>query len=169
MSIEEQKQNDVKVQKTQEVTLQEKDNKVSEVINDFERLDPEQRERVIMTIQRQEAYMGPIPRPEDFEKYEQTLPGAADRILSMAERQALHRQKLEEKVIYSEIKDSRKGQIFGFIIAMSVILGGFYLIGIGKDAFGIVAIVSALASLVGVFVYGKKTDKKELEEKKIAD
>lgn len=171
MNIEEQKSNTSNIHDLQENALSENsskidDNEVSEVINDFERLNPEQQERVIMTVQRQEAYMGPIPRPEDFEKYERILPGAADRILSMAEKQALHRQRLEEKAIFSGIKDSRIGQYLSFIIAMSVIFGGFFLVGIGKDAYGIVAIISALASLVGVFVYGKRSDKKELEEKR---
>lgn len=33
------------------------------------------------------TFSGPLPRPEDFEKYNQIEPGAADRILSMAEKE----------------------------------------------------------------------------------
>ncbi len=33
------------------------------------------------------AFSGPLPRPEDFEKYNEILPGAADRILNMAEKE----------------------------------------------------------------------------------
>ena len=33
------------------------------------------------------AFSGPLPNPEAFEKYDQALPGAADRILRMAENE----------------------------------------------------------------------------------
>ena len=36
--------------------------------------------------------IAPLPPPEEFAKYEEILTGAADRILSIAERQAGHRQ-----------------------------------------------------------------------------
>ena len=48
---------------------------------------------------------------------------------------------------------------------MTAILGGIWLISIGKETTGLVAIVTAIASLVGVFVYGKSEQKKELEKK----
>ncbi len=35
----------------------------------------------------EKTFSGPIPPPEDFEKYNLTLPGAADRIVSMAEKE----------------------------------------------------------------------------------
>lgn len=41
--------------------------------------------RVLQVIEHRESYKGPIPRPDDFENYERILPGAADRILKMAE------------------------------------------------------------------------------------
>ncbi|MFQ7172706.1 MAG: DUF2335 domain-containing protein [Thomasclavelia ramosa] len=45
------------------------------------------------------SYSGPIPHPSDFEQYERVLPGAADRILTMAENQSAHRQTLEKAAI----------------------------------------------------------------------
>ena len=42
------------------------------------------------------ALSGPLPPPEMLAQYEEILPGAAERILSMAERQAEHRQKMEQ-------------------------------------------------------------------------
>lgn len=64
-------------------------------------------------------YTGPIPSASELEKYNQVLPGLAERIMKMAEIQSAHRQELEKKVIDSNIKGSKKGQIFGFIIGMS--------------------------------------------------
>ncbi len=44
-----------------------------------------------------ELYAGPLPHPEILEKFEQILPGSADRILKQAEAQTLHRIELEKK------------------------------------------------------------------------
>lgn len=42
-----------------------------------------------MKVQRsvETQFAGPLPRPEHFEGYDRTLPGAAERILAMAERE----------------------------------------------------------------------------------
>jgi hypothetical protein len=48
-------------------------------------------------------FSGPLPHPEDLAKYEQVLPGSADRIISMAEQQAEHRRNLEKSVILSNV------------------------------------------------------------------
>jgi hypothetical protein len=48
---------------------------------------------------------------------------------------------------------------------MTAILGGIYLITLGKDAQGLSAIISSLTALTAVFFYGKKKETKELREK----
>lgn len=41
---------------------------------------------IAQIVERQSTvHSGPLPAPADFEKYDKTLPGAAERILSMAE------------------------------------------------------------------------------------
>ncbi|MDR1100263.1 MAG: DUF2335 domain-containing protein [Treponema sp.] len=36
-------------------------------------------------------YSGPLPTSREFQGYEQVLPGAADRILAIAEKESEHR------------------------------------------------------------------------------
>ena len=48
---------------------------------------------------------------------------------------------------------------------MTTILGGLFLIYEGKNISGVISVVLALASLVGIFIYGKKTQEKELQSK----
>jgi len=64
------------------------------------------------------AYHGPLPTSAEFSGYEQTLPGAADRILALAEKEAEHRRKNDDKLLEESISLSRKGQMFAFIIAL---------------------------------------------------
>jgi len=96
-------------------------------------------------------------------KYEDFLPGSADRIISMAERQSAHRQSMESKVVSSGCANERIGMIFGFIICLAAIFSGLYLILHGKNSSGIAAILVALASPAGVFIYGKSQQKKDLQ------
>jgi uncharacterized membrane protein len=110
-------------------------------------------------------YSGPLPPPEDLAKYEQILSGSADRIIRMAEQQATHRQHLEAVAIGSNATTQKWGLACAFIIAMSAICGGIWLSLRGMSGAGLTAIIGALAALVGVFVYGKSEQKKELAEK----
>jgi len=48
---------------------------------------------------------------------------------------------------------------------MTVIIGGIWLIHDGKNAAGLASVLSSLAALVGVFLYSKREQKKDLEKK----
>lgn len=106
-------------------------------------------------------YEGPLPLPAHLEKYEAVLPGAAERIMAMAEKQSDHRRGLETKVVNSDIANSRLGLIFGFIIAMLGISGGVFLINNGKIVEGSIFSGLTVVSLVGAFVYGSQQRRKE--------
>jgi len=74
-----------------------------------------------VTVQtRAESFSGPLPPPVVLKQYDEIVPGAAERILSMAESQSQHRQQLERSVIESDIKNSRLGLHYG-------LSGGFCL------------------------------------------
>ena len=83
----------------------------------------------------------------------------------MAESQHTHRQELEKHVIKSNVAAQKLGTILGFVVAMTVVLGGMFLVYEGKNGAGLAAILTALASLVGVFVYSKHEQQKELAKK----
>lgn len=108
------------------------------------------------------SYQGPLPPPELFAQYEQILPGAADRILSMAERQSQHRQTKELKQVNAESRDSLLGIISAFIISIITIISGVYVIMNGHAVSGTILGTTGLVSLVSVFIYG--TRNKQIEE-----
>ena len=72
---------------------------------------------------------------------------------------------MEEKVITSNVSSQKLGVKLGFVIAMTAMLGGIGLALAGKSVAGLTSIIGALAALVGVFVYGKKHQGRELDEK----
>jgi uncharacterized membrane protein len=85
--------------------------------------------------------------------------------MAMAERQSTHREHLERSVVEGNVQAQKLGSVFGFIVAMTAVVGGIYLISIGKSTAGLVAVIASLASLVGVFIYGKYQQAKERSQK----
>ena len=73
-------------------------------------------------------HSGPIPDPMTLERYDSLLPGAADRIIRMAEEQSAHRKEMEKIVVKSRTRDSLLGIISGFILALATIASGTYVI-----------------------------------------
>lgn len=83
----------------------------------------------------------------------------------MAKNQSEHRQELEKSVIISDIKNSKLGLYFGFIIGMTGIIAGTIIIFSGQVIAGEFLSTISLGSLVGTFVYGSQRRKKEREQK----
>lgn len=102
-------------------------------------------------------FSGPVPHPDDLARYDEILPGAADRIFAMAKKEQAHRHFKERKTL--EI--SSRGQWFGFILGIVILAVGGWLLHEGKDAAGYVALISALVALVGAFFYSRSEAKKE--------
>lgn len=112
------------------------------------------------------TYSGPIPAAEEFRKYEEILPGAADRILTMAEAQATHRQELETLAVKGGLINSRIGQITGLIFFIFLITAGTFLIFWDKDVVGLISILSSVGGALTTFFYGKRGQAKEIERKR---
>ena len=70
----------------------------------------ENKRTAVISAMQQSSYSGPLPAPEDFAKYDSVLPGAAERILKMAEENSVHRRQMERRIIYSGTRQSSIGQ-----------------------------------------------------------
>jgi uncharacterized membrane protein len=116
----------------------------------------------------QTSFSGPLPHPDILAQYNTVLPNGAERIIAMVEKQSAHREHIENCVVEGNVRSQSRGSWFGFIVSMTAIIGGTYLIAIGKNGPGLASIISSLAALVAVFFYGKHTQKKELAAKSTA-
>lgn len=102
------------------------------------------------------AYCGPLPPATEFERYENVCPGAADRIIKMAERQAAHRQEIEKAVVLASNRNSYTGIFCGLFLATLVLIAGVICILNGHDVAGTSIIGIDLIGLCATFVYGTK-------------
>lgn len=114
------------------------------------------------------SFSGPLPPPEVLARYNEVVPNGAERILAMAERQSAHRESLESRVVDGNLANQKSGSLRAFVLALTVILGGIYLMATGRDGWGFAAIIASLTSLITVFAIGRSEQRKEREEKAAA-
>ena len=82
-----------------------------------------------------QTFSGPLPPPEILAKYNSVVPNAAERIITMAETQAAHRQRIESKVIESNIRNSRLECIWGQVYLGSNL--DYFISVFGVSVFGV--------------------------------
>ena len=112
-----------------------------------------------------EHYQGPLPPPVHLADYEEICPGAADRIITMAEYQAGHRQDIERRVVKSQSINSLAGIICGFLLGLASIGFGAWIVVTGHSLEGLGTMLMGISALVGTFSYGKRANVKEIVEK----
>jgi len=120
----------------------------------------------IITLTKTVSFSGPIPPPEILEKYNKVTPNGGEKILQMAEKQLEHRIHLENYVIKEELNQSKRGQIFGFVLAIVVLLFVLVLSILGHEMVASILGGTTMIGLVAVFVIGKKLQQKDLKSKK---
>jgi hypothetical protein len=89
----------------------------------------------------------------------------AERQLTMAENQMKHRQGLESKVISTNAILSYLGLISGFVLGSGGLAAAVYLIKLGRELGGGAAFVGSLATLAGLFIYGRRKQERQLEDR----
>ncbi len=102
-----------------------------------------------------DAPTGPLPSPDAVQRYEQVLPGAADRIMKLLESQSEHRMDMETALVEGALRTERLGQVFGLSIVVVVFAVSAWLIDGGHGISGTVLGVTDLVALIAVFLRGR--------------
>jgi len=114
-------------------------------------------------------HRGPLPAPEDFKEYENILPGAADRILKMAEEVTYAKTGELSKRTDIESRNSLIGLMAAIILALLFLGMSFFMVLKGYPIAGIIGFISELGALVYTFVYGSKARYNEKRSKSKKD
>lgn len=112
-------------------------------------------EESIMTQALGECCSGSIPDAVTLKQYKEIDSYFPERIIRMAESQATHRQKMEQRIVYLDTLNSTLGMCFAFVIVMFAIGGGIYLINNGKNTLGLTSIISVIGGAALVFIGGR--------------
>ncbi len=112
------------------------------------------------------VFQGPLPPPEILAGYDRVLPGAADRIVGMAEKNQTHRHALEAKVIPAGVASERLGQIFAFLLYLATLASGTYLVSTGKDTVGVTEMLASTGTFAGLYIKAQIEKRRELRGKR---
>ncbi len=113
----------------------------------------------LATVKTEQHFQGPIPPPDLIAQYERVAPGFAERILTMAEREATARQENERR--NTEIADrdirearveTRRGQWMSFAITIAAFLTAAYCAAISQPWVAGVVAGTTLVSVVSTFL-----------------
>lgn len=104
---------------------------------------------------------GPLPDAREFARYETTLPGAADRILQLAEKQANHRMEMERAVIFGGVFQQKAGLACATTVVLATLGLTAYMASIHEGLWGLAAVLGEISAIAGAFVYSTKKNSEE--------
>jgi uncharacterized membrane protein len=104
----------------------------------------------------EEHYSGPLPHPRHLEHFEGALPGAANRILVMAEQEQAQRHNWETRELRSSIFTERMGLLGGILVAVGLIAGAVICAYVGATAIGIALVAASGVSMVPAIIKGRE-------------
>ncbi|MCL1967585.1 MAG: DUF2335 domain-containing protein [Fibromonadales bacterium] len=117
--------------------------------------------RLVVGVSVGESFSGPIPPPKILKGYNEAIENGAERVVAMAEKQSSHRIQLEDYAVREELKQSRIGQIFGFVLGLVGLLLATTLALLGHEAIAGIFGTTTIIGLVTVFVLGRKSLQKD--------
>ena len=113
-------------------------------------------------------HSGPLPDPATLAGYNNVTPGLAERIVRMAETEAAHRREIEVAIIHIESDEHQhrrriegRGQLCALAVAMAALIGGVVCIIADHAISGSLLTGGTVVSLVSLFIYGQKRQKKQ--------
>ena len=112
------------------------------------------------------SYAGPLPHPDILRGFEEVVPGSAERIVKQFEQQSSHRRSMEATVISSGAFSQRLGTASALLIGLVGVAGGLWLTHEGRSVVGLTSFLGTLAGLIGTYLYQRKQQDREREEKR---
>lgn len=94
------------------------------------------------------TFQGPLPHPQHFAQYESTVPGAANRILTMVEEEARERRNRETYVVRADAWRAMLGVFLSHIAYAGTVGAGVLLIWFGMPIEGLVALVTSAVIII---------------------
>lgn len=138
-----------------------------ELTDILEVVPPDDRGRIVEIIEQRQSHSGWLPPPQLLREYEDILPGLAERIVALPEREQQHRHKVIEKAMVDDGELKRRGQNYALISLFALLAVAVLLIALGEYRWGAMIAIFGIAGVVGIFVTGKVADVKSAKSAQI--
>lgn len=104
----------------------------------------------------EERFAGPIAHPRHLREYEDICPGAADRIIRMAESNLSHAQNIQTVAIKGDIADVSAGRIYGFSALLALILAALGATYLDHDVIAAAFLGAGAIGVIGQLIQGRQ-------------
>ena len=98
-------------------------------------------------------------------EYDQVVPGMARELIDANREQRHHRMKLEARSVNHNIIQAYVGQASALGVTIAALTFGYRIVVLGYDVADFFLGFSGIASLVAVFIYGKRQQRRDLRDK----
>ena len=116
------------------------------------------------------GFIGPLPPPDILKGYEEALPGTAERIIRMAEKEQEARLEAQNKIIDSEISDGRKGVTFAFTLGIGALAVAALVVATVPQIGGAIASavigMGGMTSIIGTLITSTRIRNKDKDKDK---
>ena len=138
-----------------------------EIVGDSAAIESANHKEELVSVEYSSLHIGPLPHPELLGKYESIIPGAADRIIAMAENEMANRHNMNKK----QWNIGLLGVISAFVLGLATISGGVIAICLDHAVPGSIVSLGGLGTIVSTFIYGTNPmkSKKGDENKNTSD
>ncbi len=106
-----------------------------------------------------------MPDVATLEGYARVIPGGAERLIALIEKQVEHRIQLENVVVPEQVRQSRRGQWFGFIVACVAFVVSIVFLFMGQANWAGWIATSTALGMAAIFVTGKVLSTSSLQKK----
>lgn len=104
-------------------------------------------------------FQGPLPPPEDLQKFKEVDPSFPERIIAMAERQAGHRQALELRQVKVIVRARYLGLGTAFLSVLAICALAAYAFQLGHAVEAAGMVTGVVVGLVVAFIKGSKVQR----------
>lgn len=113
-----------------------------------------------------EQFAGPVPHPSILKGYEEICPGAANRILAMAESDQAFSHMITEKALDAEREDTSRGQKLAAVVSVAALAASVALAAFGAPVAAAVVGGTTVVALATAFILGRKAPSPSKQEPK---
>lgn len=103
------------------------------------------------------TFSGPIPPPSVLDGYENICPGAAERIIAMAEREAEHSHLMDKEAMQNKSDEVKRGQTFALVVTLAAFAAACVCAYVGAEKAAVTIGGTTVVGLVTAFIVGRKT------------
>jgi uncharacterized membrane protein len=129
--------------------------------------EPPSSSEQIIAHQQSYSWSGPLPPPSILQQYG-FIKNGPERLFRLAEQQAKHRRKIENRDSWTEAYQRIMGSTAPLLVGLAGMAGGVFLIYSNNDVSGFITLIGTLAVLVAA-VSGKAVQQKQRENEATAE